>query len=160
MNKMAVYPGTFDPVTNGHIDIIKRGKTIFSSIIVAVIEHPKKNTLFTIDERISLLKHAVKDIKNVKVELFDGLLVDYVKNKKAQAIIRGVRAISDFDYEFQMALMNRKLDDNIETVFMIPNEAYSYLSSSLVKEIAQYKGNVDMFVPELVKTRLNEKFKE
>ncbi|MBI5416915.1 pantetheine-phosphate adenylyltransferase [Candidatus Poribacteria bacterium] len=157
MKKIAVYPGTFDPVTNGHIDIIERGKNIFNDIIVAVIKNPKKDTVFSSDERFLLLKQATEHIKNVKVEIFDELLVDYVQKKSAHAIIRGVRAISDFDYEFQLAIMNRKLAPDIETVFMIPNEIYSYVSSSVVKEVAKYGGNIDSLVPLCVKKNLVKK---
>ncbi len=157
MKKTAVYPGTFDPVTNGHIDIIERGLRIFNKIIVAVIEKPKKNTLFSLAERVNLLKKSIEQFKNVEIDFFDELLVNYVEKKNAQAIIRGVRAISDFDYEFQMAIMNRKLSKNVETVFMIPNEMYSYLSSSIVKEIAQYGGNIKSLVPECVLLELKRK---
>ncbi|MBI4652305.1 pantetheine-phosphate adenylyltransferase [Candidatus Desantisbacteria bacterium] len=159
MKKTAVYPGTFDPVTNGHIDIIKRGIKIFNKIIVAVMFHPKKSTLFSLEERIFMLEHSLKGLKNIKIEPFDELLVDFVKKKNAQVVIRGVRAISDFDYEFQMALMNRQLANDIETIFMIPNGIYSYLSSSLVKEIAQYGGNIDTLVPMFIKNQLQRKFK-
>lgn len=159
MKKIAVYPGTFDPVTNGHIDIIKRGIKIFNKIIVAVMSHPKKSTLFSLEERISMLEHSLKGLKNIKIEPFNELLVDFVKKKNAQVIIRGVRAISDFDYEFQLAIMNRQLANEIETIFMIPNEIYSYLSSSLVKEIAQYGGNIDTLVNVFIKNQLQRKFK-
>lgn len=158
MAKIAIYPGTFDPVTNGHIDIIERGLKIFNKIIVAVIKRSDKNTLFDIEERIFLLKKSTEHLENVTIDAFDELLVYYARKKNAQAVIRGVRAISDFDYEFQMALMNRKMVKDIETVFMIPNEIYSYLSSSVVKEVAQYGGNIEALVPKFVNEKLRKKF--
>ncbi|MBI5207073.1 MAG: pantetheine-phosphate adenylyltransferase [Candidatus Firestonebacteria bacterium] len=158
MAKIAIYPGTFDPVTNGHIDIIERGLKIFNKIIVAVIKRSDKNTLFDIEERIFLLKKSTEHLENITIDAFDELLVYYARKKNAQAVIRGVRAISDFDYEFQMALMNRKMVKDIETVFMIPNEIYSYLSSSVVKEVAQYGGNIEALVPKFVNEKLRKKF--
>lgn len=159
MKRTAVYPGTFDPVTKGHIDLIERSLRVFDEVIVAVAANPKKLPLFSLSERISMLKDATSEYKNVVVEGFDTLLVDYVKEKGAAAIIRGLRAVSDFEYEMQMALMNRKLDSSIETVFMMPSEEYAYLTSTIVKEIASYRGNVRGLVPNGVAGRLKEKFK-
>lgn len=159
MKRTAVYPGTFDPVTKGHIDLIERSLRVFDEVIVAVAANPKKLPVFSLSERISMLKDATSKYKNVVVEGFDTLLVDYVKEKGAAAIIRGLRAVSDFEYEMQMALMNRKLDSSIETVFMMPSEEYAYLTSTIVKEIASYQGNVRGLVPNGVADRLKEKFK-
>lgn len=159
MKRTAVYPGTFDPVTKGHIDLIERSLRVFDEVIVAVAANPKKLPVFSLSERISMLKDATSEYKNVVVEGFDTLLVDYVKEKGAAAIIRGLRAVSDFEYEMQMALMNRKLDSSIETVFMMPSEEYAYLTSTIVKEIASYQGNVRGLVPNGVADRLKEKFK-
>lgn len=154
MSKIAVYPGSFDPVTNGHLDLIERALNIFENIIVAVSEHPRKGLFFTVKERLEMLKEAVKNFKNVQIDTFDGLLVNYVKKQNAGVIIRGVRAITDFEYEFQMALMNRKLDGKIETIFLMPNEIYSYVSSSVIKEIASYGGNINGLVPDIVKNKI------
>ncbi len=157
--KIAVYPGTFDPITNGHIDLIERSLRIFDEVIVAIAHNPKKMPLFNIKERIEMITSSTKGLRNIKIETFDGLLVDYAKKKKAQAIIRGLRAVSDFEYEFQMALMNRRLDNKIETVFLMPSEEYSYLTSSIVKEIAAFKGSINGLVPKIVDKKLKEKFK-
>lgn len=157
--KIAVYPGTFDPITNGHIDLIERTLRIFDEVIIAIAHNPRKMPLFNIKERIEMITSSTKGLRNIKIETFDGLLVDYAKKKKAQAIIRGLRAVSDFEYEFQMALMNRKLDNKIETVFLMPSEEYSYLTSSIVKEIAAFKGSVNGLVPKIVDKKLKEKFK-
>ncbi|MDI3540591.1 Phosphopantetheine adenylyltransferase [Koleobacter methoxysyntrophicus] len=154
-----IYPGSFDPVTNGHIDIILRCSNIFDHLIIAVLKNPRKNPLFTVEERVILLEEVTKGIKNVSVDSFEGLLVDYAKEKKAAAIVKGLRAISDFESEFQMALMNRKLNSKIETIFMMTNSKYSYISSSLIKEIASFGGCIDEFVPPIVKEKLIEKFK-
>lgn len=148
--KKAIYPGTFDPITYGHLDVLERAIEIFDKVIVAVAQVSNKKTLFTTEERISLIKSVVKKYSNVEVECFDGLLIDYAKKKKAKAIIRGLRAFSDFDYEFQMALTNRKLNPNITTVFLMTHEKYSYLNSSLVREIALLGGDVSCFVPDNV----------
>lgn len=156
--KRAVYPGTFDPITNGHLDLIQRGLRIFDEIIIAVAPNPKKKPLFDLKERLALIEEAIKDYKNVKVEAFDCLLVDYVKQKGAIAIIRGLRAVSDFEYELQMALMNRRLSDGVETVFMMPSEEYSFLSSTIVKEVASLCGPVKGLVPEHVEKALKKKF--
>jgi pantetheine-phosphate adenylyltransferase len=158
MNHVAVYPGTFDPVTNGHIDLVERSLRIFDEIIVAVAENPKKSPLFSLEERISLFRAALGDKKHVVIEDFDGLLVDYLKKKGAVAIIRGLRAVSDFEYEMQMALMNRRLDSAIETVFLMPNVEYSFITSTIVKEAASYGGDVSSLVPKVVEEKLKKKF--
>lgn len=154
-----IYPGSFDPVTNGHLDIIKRSAKIFDQVIVAVLKNPNKNPLFTMEERVEMLKQSTKEISNVKVDSFSGLLVDYAKHKNADAIVKGLRAVSDFETEFQMALMNKKLNNEIETFFMTTSSKYSYLSSSLVKEVAKFEGCVKGLVPENVETRLLDKLK-
>lgn len=155
---IAVYPGTFDPITNGHIDLVERSLGIFDEVIIALAPNPKKIPLFTIEERIEMIKTATKGLENVKTDVFNGLLVNYAKKKKAKAIIRGLRAVSDFEYEFQMALMNRRLDSRIETVFLMPSEEYSYLTSTIIKEIAAFKGSVKGLVPKIVEDKLKEKF--
>ncbi len=160
MKRIAVYPGTFDPVTNGHIDLVERSRTIFDVVIVAVAENPKKTPLFSLAERIAMLKRVTAKQKNVVIEGFDGLLVDYVKQKKAVGIIRGLRAVSDFEYEMQMALMNRRLDSAIETVFLMPNEEYSFITSTIVKEAASYGGDISSLVPRVVAEKLKKKFKK
>jgi len=157
--KIAVYPGTFDPITNGHIDIIKRSLKIFDHVIIAAALNPKKTPMFKISERVEMIKEATRGLSQIDVEPFDGLLVDYTKQKKATAIIRGLRAVSDFEYELQMALMNRKLDHRIETVFLMPSEEYSYLTSTIIKEVASYGGETKGLVPPLVAKLLNDKFK-
>lgn len=159
MKKIAICPGTFDPITNGHIDLVKRGLRIFDEVIIAITTATKKQPLFTSDERLELIKGAVKGLKSVRVESFDGLLVNYVRSKKGVAVIRGLRAVSDFEYELQMALMNRRLDLNIEAVFMMPSEEYSFLTSTIVKEIASFGGSVKGLVPEVVEKALKEKFR-
>ena len=155
--KIAVYPGSFDPVTNGHIDVIKRAIQLFDRLIVAVIENPTKKALFSVDERMQMLRATTRRLSGVVVYHFDGLLVDYVKKKRANIIIRGLRAVSDFEYEFQMALTNRKLAPDIETVFLMPAEAYTYLSSSIVKEVVSLNGRVEGLVPRQVEARLRIK---
>jgi len=155
---IAVYPGTFDPITNGHIDLVERSLGIFDEVIIALAPNPKKIPLFTTDERIEMIKTATKGLRNVKIDIFNGLLVDYAKKRNARAIIRGLRAVSDFEYEFQMALMNRRLNNKIETVFLMPSEEYSYLTSSIIKEIAAFKGSVNGLVPKVVANKLKEKF--
>lgn len=154
---IAIYPGTFDPPTNGHLDLIRRGAKIFDELIVALLRNSEKTPLFTHEERFSMLKECVDELPNVKVDSFDGLLVDYAMRKGAKAVLRGIRAVSDYEYELQMALMNRKLDPRLETIFMMPAEAYSYLSSRLVREIAMLGGSVHDLVPELVEKRLKQK---
>lgn len=156
--KIAVYPGTFDPITNGHIDIIRRSLKLFDRVVIAVAPNPKKAPLFDINDRIFMISEASKDIGDIEVEPFDGLLVEYTRNKGADAIIRGLRAMSDFEYEFQMALMNRKLSETIETVFLMPSEEYSYLTSSLIKEVASYGGEIKDLVPSVVVKRLRDYF--
>ncbi len=158
MKHIAVYPGTFDPVTNGHIDLVERSLRIFGEVIVAVAENPKKEPLFTLDERIAMIRAAIPNHENVSVEGFDGLLVDYIRKKKAVAIIRGLRAVSDFEYEMQMALMNRRLDSNIETVFLMPNVEYSFITSTIVKEAASYGGDITSLAPSVVVEKLRQKF--
>jgi len=153
----AVYPGSFDPPTNGHLDVIERASKMFPQIIVAVTENTGKYHLFSVEERVDLLKHSLKHIKNVKVVSFSGLLADYLKKIGAFVVIRGMRAISDFEYEFQMALMNRSLNKNIETVFLTPDQSYIFLSSSTVKEISSLGGKIDNLVPPYVLKKLNAK---
>lgn len=155
--KIAIYPGTFDPVTNGHLDILERALKMFDKVIVTIAHNSAKNPLFTEHERFELLKAAAKKYKRVEVAVFDGLLVEYVRKQKAVAIIRGLRAMTDFEYELQMALMNRKLDDEVETIFMMPNERYTYLSSNMVREIAHFHGDVSKFVPPVVQRALQKK---
>jgi len=147
---VAVYPGTFDPITYGHLDIIERGKRLFDRVVVAILENAEKQPLFTIEERVELIREATAGSPNVTVDTFSGLLVDYVRRSGAHVIVRGLRALSDFEYEFQMALMNRRLDSSVETVFMMPAEAYSYVSSRLVKEVAFLGGDVSGLVPPTV----------
>ena len=157
MTKIAVYPGTFDPVTYGHLDVIKRCSSLFDKVIVAVAHSRGKKALFSVEERVTMLTETVAEYGNVEVDDFDGLVVDYVKGKSAKIVVRGLRMISDFEYEFQMALTNRKLSPEIETIFMMPNEAYSYLSSKLIKEIAAMKADLSEFVPKNVEKKLKEK---
>lgn len=152
-----VYPGSFDPLTFGHIDIIRRAKKLFGKVIVAVGSPSSKNFLFTVEERVEIIKNFFKDEKDIEVEKIDGLLVDFVKKKNAKAIIRGIRAVSDFEYEFQMAWMNRKLYPEIEVVFLLPSEKYAYLSSTLVKEIALLKGDLTGLVPEFIIEKIKKK---
>jgi pantetheine-phosphate adenylyltransferase len=158
MRRIAVYAGTFDPVTNGHLDLVERSLRIFGQLIVAVAANPKKNPLFSHEERVEMFRAVTANLKNVTIEGFSGLLVDYVKQKEVVAIIRGLRAISDFEYEMQMAHTNRRLDTNIEAVFMMPNEAYSFITSTIVKEVASYGGDVSTFVPPIVLEKLKNKF--
>lgn len=160
MMKIAVYPGSFDPVTSGHLDIIERAAKLFDQVIVAVIHNPEKKPTFSFADRVGMLKSSVAALPNVSIDSFDGLLVDYLNKKKARAIIRGLRAVSDFDYEFQMALTNRRLAPDIETVFLMTDYRYSYLSSSIVKQIARLGGEVVGLVPPAVALRLKKKQKE
>lgn len=158
MSKTAIYPGTFDPITNGHVDIIERGLAIFDHLIIAIALNPKKAPLFSIDERIEMIEESLGRHPKVSVETFSGLLVEEAERRNARVILRGLRAVSDFESEFQMALMNRNLNSKIETVFMMTGEAYSYLSSSVVREIASMGGSVERLVPKIVSARLKEKF--
>jgi pantetheine-phosphate adenylyltransferase len=159
MKHVAVYPGTFDPVTKGHVDLVERSLSIFDELIVAIAANPRKQPLFSLAERIDMFAKVTRQFKRVKIEGFDGLLVDYIKRKKAVGIIRGLRAVSDFEYEMQMALMNRRLDNTIETVFLMPNEEYSFITSTIVKEAASYGGDVSSLVPKIVVEKLRKKFK-
>ena len=154
--KIAIYPGSFDPVTNGHVDIIERSAPLFSKVIVAVIRNPEKKSRFTLEQRVEMIKKSLRKLKNVEVESFDGLLVDYARRKKAKIIVRGLRAVSDFDYEFQMALTNRKMAPRIETLFFMTDYKYSYLSSSFVKQIARLGGDVRELVPKAVADQLRK----
>lgn len=157
--RIAIYPGTFDPVTYGHIDLIKRASRIFDRVIVAVAHSKSKGTLFSVKERVDLLKGSIKGLKNVNIEDFDGLVVDYAKRSGSSVMVRGLRMISDFEYEFQMALTNRKLDGDIETIFMMPHEDYSYVSSKLIKEAAALGANLSNFIPKEVEDALKKKLK-
>ncbi|MDX9714210.1 MAG: pantetheine-phosphate adenylyltransferase [Dissulfurispiraceae bacterium] len=156
--KLGVYPGTFDPFTNGHLDLVTRGVRIFDELIIAVAPSTNKKPLFTLEERIELIKKSVSDFANVRIDIFSNLLVEYVRQKGGAAILRGLRAVSDFEYELQIALMNRRLDAGIETVFMMPSEEYSFLSSTIVKEVASFGGSVSGLVPSFVEGALKEKF--
>lgn len=160
MEKKAVYPGSFDPITNGHVDIIERGLEIFDSILVAILENPQKKTLFSTKERVSMIQEIFSDRQNIEVKAFHGLLVEFAKKNNAKIVMKGLRAISDFEYEFQMALMNRKLAPEIETFFMMPNVSYSFLSSRLVKEIFMLGGCLKDLVPKQVEKKLRGKFKK
>ena len=158
MGKMVVYPGSFDPITNGHLSILRRTLTIFDSVTVAVAENPMKNTLFSLEERLEMIRESIKNDNKVYVDSFDGLLVDYVESKNTNVIIRGMRALSDFEYEFQMSLMNRKLNKNIQTIFMMTDYKWFYTSSTIIKEAASYGGTIRGLVPEIVCQKLKEKF--
>ena len=155
--RRAIYPGSFDPVTNGHLDVIARAARLFDEVIVAVAVNDQKRSLFTADERTALIAGSVAGFENVRVSRFDGLLVEFASAQGATAVVRGLRAVSDFEFEFQMALMNRKLDEHIETIFLMPAEKYTYLSSRIVKEISRLGGHVDAFVPAFVAAALREK---
>ncbi|HWP46936.1 MAG TPA: pantetheine-phosphate adenylyltransferase [Candidatus Limnocylindrales bacterium] len=159
MERIAIYPGTFDPITNGHIDVVQRSLNIFDKVIMAVSNNPEKKPLFTLEERIEMIKEAIGNWERFEVDSFQGLLVNYAIQRKATTIIRGIRAVSDFEYEFQMALMNRRLNPSVETVFMMPNDEYSFLSSRIVKEVISLGGSVKGLVPEIVEKKLQEKFK-
>ena len=154
---LAIYPGTFDPLTNGHVDIIQRGSRLFDRIVVGILLNVEKSPLFTVDERVAIAREVFAGNPNVEVDTFDGLLVEYARRKRAGVIVRGLRAISDFEYEMQMALMNRHLNPDVETVFMMPAEPYTYVSSRLVKEVAGLGGSITNLVPRLVEDRLREK---
>jgi pantetheine-phosphate adenylyltransferase len=157
MSTLAVYPGSFDPLTNGHVDIIERGARLFDRIIVAILVNAEKSPLFSMAERVDIARAVFRNHTNVEVDTFDGLLVDYVARRQANVIVRGLRAVSDFEYEFQMALMNRELASTIETVFMMPAVKYSYISSRLIKEVFALGGKVHGLVPDMVEARLREK---
>lgn len=154
---VAIYPGSFDPVTNGHLDLIERASKLFDRLIVAVLRNPEKDELFSLDERLEMLERSVAHLPNVRVDSFDGLLVEFAQHQRARVILRGIRAVSDYEYELQMALMNRQLEPDIETVFMLPAEAYSYISSRLVKEVARLGGSVKGLVPAVVEERIRAK---
>jgi pantetheine-phosphate adenylyltransferase len=157
---VAIYPGSFDPVTKGHLDLIARGAQIFDHLIVAVAHNSEKHALFDPKERVAMLESVTFDLKNVEVDVFEGLLVDYARERNCRVILRGIRAVSDYEYELQMAMMNRKIEPQLETVFMIPAVSYSYLSSKLVKELARLGAAVGEFVPPIVEERLKEKFQK
>jgi pantetheine-phosphate adenylyltransferase len=157
MMKIAIYPGSFDPITNGHLDILERALRLFDKVVITIARNSAKNPLFTEKERVALIQKATKDYRNVEVDSFDGLLVKYVQKKNAIAVVRGLRAMTDFEYELQMALMNRKLDEKTETVFLMSNEKYTYLSSNFVREIARLGGDVSKFVPPVVLKALQQK---
>ena len=157
MSTLAVYPGSFDPLTNGHVDIITRGARLFDRIVVAILVNAEKAPLFSTAERVEIARVVFREHTNVEVDTFDGLLVDYVERRQARVIVRGLRAISDFEFEFQLALMNRRLNSNIETVFMMPAEQYSYISSRLIKEVFALGGRVHGLVPDMVEARLRDK---
>ncbi len=157
--RTAIYPGSFDPLTNGHLDVVQRAARLFDHVIVAVAKNEGKNPLFTLEERVEMTRRVVKPHRNVKVDSFEGLLVDYVVANHARCIVRGLRAISDFEFEFQLALMNRKLNENVETIFMMPKDTYTFLSSRIVKEIARLGGDVSPFVPDVVEKALKKKLK-
>ena len=157
MTKKIIYPGTFDPITLGHLDLIKRAINTFGGLIVAVASNPHKNPLFSLNERIEMLKEVTKGTNNIEIDSFEGLLIDYARSKKCNVVLRGIRAISDFEYEFQMVLSNRKLAHDIETIFMMPSENYSYLSSKIIKEMASLGADLNEFVPLSVEKKLKEK---
>jgi pantetheine-phosphate adenylyltransferase len=157
--RTAVYPGSFDPITNGHLDVIQRAARLFDRIVVAVAINEEKTPLFSMRQRLDLVRQAVAEIPNVEVDSFTGLLVEYVASKKGEAVIRGLRAVSDFEFEFQLALMNRKLNERVETIFMMPKETYTFLSSRMVKEIARLGGDISSFVPPQVVAALKKKFR-
>ncbi len=159
MKNVAVYPGSFDPITNGHVDIINRGLRIFEKIIVAVLENPKKKPLFSTKDRVAMINSIYQNEKNIEVKAFEGLLVEFAKKNNAKIVMRGLRAISDFEYEFQMALMNKKLDSKIETFFMVPSLKYSFLSSKLVKEVCMLGGSLSGLISPQIEKNIMEKFK-
>jgi len=156
--RTAIYPGSFDPVTNGHLDIIQRGLKLFDVVIVAILHNPAKDALFTVEERKEMIEISLKDLSNVEVDIFDGLLVDYAAKRKADAILRGMRAVSDFEYEFQLALMNRRLNRDVQTVFLMTGLRWIFTSSSIIKEAAGFGGNINGMVPPVVNRKLKEKF--
>lgn len=158
MSKVAIYPGTFDPITNGHIDLITRSLRIFDEVIVAVAPSKKKEAMFTVEERIKLIEQSITNLKGARADSFDNLLMDYAEETRSLAVVRGLRAVSDFEYELQMALMNRRLNANIETVFLMPDQEYIFLSSTIVKEVISFGGSVKGLVPKAVEKALEKKF--
>jgi pantetheine-phosphate adenylyltransferase len=152
--RTVIYPGSFDPLTNGHLDVVQRATKLFDRVVVAVARSESKNPLFSLEERVELVQHAIRHLPHVEADSFDGLLMEYVERRGAQAVLRGLRAVSDFEFEFQLALMNRKLNERIETIFMMPKDTYTFLSSRIVKEIARLGGDVSAFVPAHVRTAL------
>lgn len=160
MMRTAIYPGSFDPLTNGHLDVIQRAAKLFDRVVVAVARNESKHPLFTLEERKRMVERAVRRLPNVEADSFEGLLMDYAQRQSAQAVIRGLRAVSDFEFEFQLALMNRNLNERIETIFMMPKDAYTFLSSRIVKEIASLGGDVTAFVPAHVRTALLAKLRQ
>jgi pantetheine-phosphate adenylyltransferase len=157
--RTAIYPGSFDPLTNGHLDVIERAVKLFDHVVVAVAKNESKNPLFSLEERVELVRQTIKHLPNAEADSFEGLLVDYANKRNAQAIVRGLRAVSDFEFEFQLALMNRKLNEKVETIFMMPKDTYTFLSSRITKEIARLGGDITAFVPPHVRTALLEKLK-
>ena len=153
----AIYPGSFDPVTNGHLDLIARAANIFDHLVVAILRNSEKNPLFTVEERVAMLSEGIAEFNNVSVSTFDGLLVDFAREERAHAVVRGIRAISDYEYEFQMALMNRRLAPDVETIFLMPDAKYSFVSSRLVKQVFRLGGSVDGLVPKFVVERMKDK---
>jgi pantetheine-phosphate adenylyltransferase len=160
MQKTAIYPGSFDPVTNGHLDIVERGLKLFDKIIVAILTNPGKKFLFPLEARREMLEESMKDFSNVEIDTFDGLTVDYANRRKAQGILRGLRALSDFEYEFQMALMNRRLNREVQTVFLMTGLRWIYTSSSIIKQAAQFGGSIKGMVPPLVEKKIREKYRQ
>lgn len=158
MTRLAIYPGSFDPITNGHMDIINRGLGLFDKIIVAILHNPSKNPVFTVEERVEILTESLKDLPNIEVDTFSGLLVDYAARKNATAILRGMRAVSDFEYEFQLALMNRRLNRKVETVFLMTGLRWIFTSSSIIKEAARFGGDIRDMVPPFAYEKLKERF--
>src|SRR5262245_18087131 len=157
--RTVIYPGSFDPLTNGHLDVIQRAAKLFDRVVVAVVNNESENPLFSLEERLEIVQEAVKGLANVEADAFDGLLMEYVERRGGQAVVRGLRAVSDFEFEFQLALMNRKLNERIETIFMMPKDTYTFLSSRIVKEIARLGGDVSPFVPPHVEAALKKKLK-
>lgn len=158
MERTAIYPGSFDPVTNGHLDILKRGLKLFDKIIIAILTNPKKNFLFTLEERVEMLEDSLKGLSNVEIDTFDGLTVDFAARRQARGILRGLRAMSDFEYEFQLALMNRRLNREVQTVFLMTGLRWIYTSSSIIKEAAQFGGNIEGMVPLIVEKKIKKKY--
>ena len=158
--RTAIYPGSFDPFTNGHLDVLQRAAKLFDRVVVAIAKNESKHPLFSLNERLALVQPAIARMQNVEVEIFEGLLVEYASKQKALAIVRGLRAVSDFEFEFQLALMNRNLNEKIETIFMMPKDTYTFISSRIVKEIARLGGNVSPFVPPHVESALKKKLKQ